>query len=228
MCIWDINPGYLNNRSLLGEHVEIHKIFSMINKNKVEQYKIKKWKKYRWALMKRHDIIVSEMKIRGFNHYSPIFSDINIFKWPKEYLVSPRKQFDILKEKYKMKDRGRIPIPISAQNLWAHHKYSIMARDYNEYKRIGRYLSNVRPNNDSKRFYIELIELMRNVPRSKGILNAIEHMWGYISDEEVNKKIKIDSLDLSIILDEIKKIAYRKNEKYIIESTALSDLYVWI
>ena len=34
MRIWDINPGYLNRQSLLGEHRELHGIVSIIRDNK--------------------------------------------------------------------------------------------------------------------------------------------------------------------------------------------------
>ena len=34
MRIWDVNPGYLNRQSLLGEHRELHAIFSIIKNNK--------------------------------------------------------------------------------------------------------------------------------------------------------------------------------------------------
>jgi len=35
MRVWDINPGYLNRQSLLGEHRELHGIISIIvNKKK--------------------------------------------------------------------------------------------------------------------------------------------------------------------------------------------------
>ncbi|MDD4764978.1 MAG: pyrimidine dimer DNA glycosylase/endonuclease V, partial [Atribacterota bacterium] len=28
MRVWDVHPGYLSDKSLLGEHVEIHALFS--------------------------------------------------------------------------------------------------------------------------------------------------------------------------------------------------------
>jgi len=34
MRIWDIHPGYLNRQSLLGEHRELHGIFSIITNKK--------------------------------------------------------------------------------------------------------------------------------------------------------------------------------------------------
>jgi hypothetical protein len=34
MRIWDISPGYLNDKSLLGEHRELHGIVSILVNNK--------------------------------------------------------------------------------------------------------------------------------------------------------------------------------------------------
>ena len=43
------------------------------------------------ALNKRHDLIVSEMGIRGFNHNSPIKVDDENIIWPTKYIDKPIK-----------------------------------------------------------------------------------------------------------------------------------------
>ena len=229
MRIWDINPGYLNDKSLLGEHVELHGLFSIVVNNKkgyCNHPETKRWSKCLGALNTRHKLIVSEMRLRGFKHNSPIKLDNKNDIWPIEYIDEPQKQFDILLKKYKNKNSGRIPLPISAQGLWSQHKYSIMARDLNEYKKIGRHLSNAKPNQCFSNLSKNLIELLREKPSLGGNRNSLHHMWGYFKKDK--GKINIDSLDLDKLLSHIQILAYKKKNIYILESTALSELRVWI
>ena len=229
MRIWDINPGYLNDQSLLGEHVELHGLFSVIINNKTgysQHPETKRWFKLLGALNIRHDLIVSEMYLRGFKHNSPIkVIDKNIL-WPNKYIDEPLNQFNILTEKYKNKNQGRIPLPVSSQFLWSQHKYSVMARDLNIYKKIGNYVSNMNPNQSFSDLSKELVELLRIKPSLGGIRNSLQHMWGYFKKEK--NILDINSLDLGSLLSHIQEYAYKNENKYILNSTALSELRIWI
>ena len=229
MRIWDINPGYLNDKSLLGEHVELHGLFSIVINNKIgysNHPETKRWSNFLGALTKRHELITSEMNLRGFRHNSPLKLNEEVNIWPNKYIDEPIKQFDILSKKYKNKNFGRIPLPISAQNLWSQHKYSIMARDLEEYKKIGHYVSNMKPNECFSKLSKNLVELLRLEPSIGGIRNSLHHMWGYFKKDK--KNININSLDLGDLLSHIQKSAYGNKNIYILESTALSELRVWI
>ena len=53
MRIWDINPGYLNRQSLLGEHRELHGIVSIIlniKKGYSKHPETIRWVGYGWSL----------------------------------------------------------------------------------------------------------------------------------------------------------------------------------
>ncbi len=229
MRIWDINPGYLNDKSLLGEHVELHGLFSIVKNNKIgysNHPETKRWVNFLGALNKRHELIVSEMNLRSFKHNSPLKADDEKYMWPTIYIDDPLKQFDILSKKYKNKSSGRIPLPISAQNLWSQHKYSVMARDLDKYKKIGYYVSNMKPNQCFAKLSKELVELLRVEPNIGGIRNSLQHMWGYFKKDKNN--ININSLGLEGLLSHIQKFAYKNKKKYILESTALSELRVWM
>tara|TARA_Y100000590_G_scaffold107030_1_gene121765 strand:- start:1992 stop:2681 length:690 start_codon:yes stop_codon:yes gene_type:complete len=229
MRIWDINPGYLNDKSLLGEHVELHGIVSIITNKKKGYFKhpeTKRWVNYIGALHRRHKLIVCEMKLRSFNHNSPIKININTNIWPIKFIDTPFKQFDILSEKYKNKSKGRIPLPISAQHIWSQHKYSVMARDIKKYKEIGQYVSKVNPNQCFSDLSNDLVELLRIKPSLGGIKNSLQHMWGYFKKDNTN--INVRGLDLRKLLSIIQELSYEKKEKYILESTALSELEAWI
>jgi hypothetical protein len=75
MRIWDIEPRYLCQQHLLGEHRELHAIWSVITNHK--QGYSKHPETLRWvdslaALYLRHNAEVMEMEKRGYHHHSPL------------------------------------------------------------------------------------------------------------------------------------------------------------
>jgi hypothetical protein len=151
MRIWDIPPAYLNRQSLLGEHRELHGIVSIIiNKKKgyAKHPETLRWVGYGWALRKRHQLLAAEMELRGYSERSPVRTRSKKEEWPIIFIDSPIKQYQILNDKYQNKEAGRIPLPQNAQQLWRHHKYSVMARDVNLYKQLGPNISQMKPLHD--------------------------------------------------------------------------------
>lgn len=67
-----VNPKFLCKKHLLGEHFEHHMFVGTIKKG----ISVKKYLEDGFLephkLLERHDEIVEEMKIRGFNHKSPL------------------------------------------------------------------------------------------------------------------------------------------------------------
>jgi len=230
MRIWDINPGYLNRQSLLGEHRELHGIFSIIT-NKKKGYskhpETIRWNGYTWALQQRHRQLVAEMKLRGFTDNSPISINSDRKEWPRTYVDEPFDQFQILKAKYIDKEQGRIPLPKNTQELWSHHKYSILARSVSIYKEIGRNVARTR-DNDFSGLAMDLTELLREPPSDGGLRNTLQHMWGHVSDDFSDPKFKVDSLPLRNLLVELQRRVKEINEPYLTFSTALSELMVWL
>ena len=144
MRIWDLNPGYLNRQSLLGEHRELHGIVSIIKNNKKGYSKhpeTLRWASYGWALKQRHKLLVAEMNLRGYVDKSPVLLRSNSGVWPEHYIDTPARQISILRKKYKSLESGRIPLPKNAQQFWAQHKYSVMARDICAYKYFGKWVT---------------------------------------------------------------------------------------
>ena len=85
MRIWDINPGYLNRQSLLGEHRELHELVSIIKNNKKGYSKhpeTLRWLGYGWALKQRHKLLVAEMTLRGYVDKSSILLRSKENEWP--------------------------------------------------------------------------------------------------------------------------------------------------
>lgn len=231
MRIWDINPGYLNRQSLLGEHRELHGLVSiMINKKKgySKHPETLRWLKYGWAINIRHKLLSSEMELRGYTDRSPVRTRSNKFKWPEIYIDEPSIQFKILKKKYIGKEEGRISFPKSAQEIWSHHKYSVMARDYNLYKKIGAQVTDLKKGSKFTKFVIQLTEILRIVPEDKGLRNTLQHMWGHVSKYSDLTGKELLNTSQSDLLIEIQRLAKEYNEKYLFNSTALSELMIWL
>jgi hypothetical protein len=75
MRIWDISPSRLCRQHLLGEHRELHAIWSVLTKNKKgysHHPETLRWKGKLAALYLRHGKLVKEMKLRGYNHRTPL------------------------------------------------------------------------------------------------------------------------------------------------------------
>jgi len=70
--MWMINPKKLCRQHLLGEHKELHQLLGSINKNRSIGGHIEKGQVELHNLEKRHKELVNEMRIRGYNHQSPL------------------------------------------------------------------------------------------------------------------------------------------------------------
>lgn len=230
MRVWDIHPGYLNRQSLLGEHRELHGIVSIARNHKKgysSHPETLRWIGYGWALSRRHKLIVAEMVLRGYQHHSPVKLRSNNGVWPDSWIDPPAKQMQILTEKYKDKSPGRIPIPSNCQQLWAQHKYSVMARDLDVYKEIGQQLSsvNVKCRRGTMEALSERLALMLCQPADpQRLRNALLHMWGYISDYADSNKRAIDTWSNRVLLKKIQHYAKINGVEYLLHSTALSEL----
>jgi len=230
MRVWDINPGYLNRQSLLGEHRELHGIVSIIRDNKKgysNHPETLRWVGYGWALRQRHKLLVAEMELRGYQDKSPVLLRSKPELWPAVYIDSPARQISILKKKYKARESGRIPLPGNAQELWAQHKYSVMARDINAYKEIGKRVTTRSGLKEIDAIALELASILRIPPEKKLIENTLLHMWGYVSKYSPMSGDKIKKLSMRVLLISIQQLAFSNNIKYLLESTALSELKAW-
>lgn len=75
MRIWDVPPRMLCRNHLLGEHNELHAIWSVITggrKGYARHPEVMRWRGRLRALYSKHDQIVVEMARRGWNHRSPL------------------------------------------------------------------------------------------------------------------------------------------------------------
>ncbi|CAG35459.1 DUF1722 domain-containing protein [Desulfotalea psychrophila] len=231
MRIWDIDPGYLNRQSLLGEHFELHGIVSIIVNNKKgysRHPETVRWLEHGWALGKRHLQLAVEMSLRGYREKSPVSLQVNRDQWPENYIDEPFEQFAILQDKYEQKEQGRIALPQNVQELWRHHKYSVLARDVEAYKEIGRQVSGTNSNDDFAPLAMRLSKLLRVAPFEGGLRNSLQHMWGHVSELAITPQEELEQWSLKELLGEIQRRTLKYKEPYLISSTALGELMAWI
>jgi hypothetical protein len=103
MRIWDIAPDKLCRNHLLGEHRELHAIWSVLTKNKLgysRHPETLRWKGKLLALYLRHEKLVKEMRARGWHHYSALNARLATgARRQGQFVDSPAKQTIILRNK---------------------------------------------------------------------------------------------------------------------------------
>ena len=103
MRIWDISPEELCRNHLLGEHAELHALWSIIILGKTgysHHPETLRWYGKLKALYNRHEQLVNEMERRGYIHRSPLDKGNARGQAVQDvYLDSQDKQRQILKDK---------------------------------------------------------------------------------------------------------------------------------
>jgi hypothetical protein len=228
--IWDVNPGYLNRQSLLGEHRELHAIVSII-KNKKTGYsrhpETLRWQGFGWALNRRHRLLATEMNLRGFTDRSPVLIKTKPQKWPEVFVDPPATQLKILAGKYKNIEQGRIPLPRNVQALWAQHQYSVMARDEAEYKYLGGWVASQKSGKGIKDIYPELVAILRGPPAQGNLIATIGQMQEYVRAYVPRSGNTDEPKTPEKTLKDIQRLAFLHNIVYLKESTALGELSAW-
>lgn len=249
MRIWDVHPGYLSRQGLVGEHAELHGLASVLRaarqpapakaspgaakrrrayaKLLASHPEVQRWRDFGWALGQRHRLLVSEMALRGIRHESPLVLRTAPGAWPTAFLDAPAEQFHLLAAKYaaaKASTRGRIPLPRSAQELWAQHKYSVLARDQAAYRALGRRTSALRDQQGVAALALELAAWLRRPPTSGNARNAVEHMWGYV-DAAAVRPLKASRTRTALRI--LGRLATEQEATYLLGQTALSELAAW-
>ena len=235
MRVWDVHPGYLSRQSLLGQHAEIHGVYSVISNQKTgysNHPETRRWKGHISGLCVIHDLAVSEMKLRGFGHRSPLIAPRESVKFPA-FVDGPEEQFLRLKAKYVEDGQGaRIPLPRNGFELWAHHKYQVMARGYRCYKEIQAQMKD-RPEASIQaqgELAARLLEIFRQAPTQEAMRNVRDHIWGYfknrVSDCQKTHYLEIRDETPMLVLAYLYELAKVYQERYLLEQTVFADLVI--
>ena len=231
MRIWDVPAGYLSRQSLLGEHRELHGLESILAHGKrgySRHPETLRWVGRRRALCRRHELLVAEMVVRGYVDRTPLERTRAHLRWPSVFVTEPVDQYALLGIKYGETVRGRIPLPRSAQDLWAQHKYSVMARDPELYRSLGRRVARMKRGASFADLASELVDVLRATPAPGRLANAVEHMWGYVSTEAGADDRQQAERSVGNLLVKTRELALSLPVPYLVASTALSELAVFV
>ena len=75
MRIWDVDPARLCRSHLVGEHREIHAVWTILTEGRsgyARHPEVRRWDGRLAALYGRHEAVVAEMARRGYGHRSPL------------------------------------------------------------------------------------------------------------------------------------------------------------
>jgi len=104
MRVWDLPPEMLCRNHLLGEHSELHGIWTILTQGRQGGYanhpEVLRWKGKLRALFLKHEEIVDEMARRGYRHNSPLDAELATGADQQDTLVdSYEDQVKILRRK---------------------------------------------------------------------------------------------------------------------------------
>lgn len=103
MRIWDISPRRLCRQHLLGEHRELHAIWTILTNNRKgyrRHPEVLRWEGALAGLFRRHEALVAEMQRRGYTHRSPLNAKAATgVPRPQGFVDSPSRQLKILRDK---------------------------------------------------------------------------------------------------------------------------------
>jgi hypothetical protein len=103
MRIWDISPELLCRAHLLGEHRELHAVWTVLTEGKrgyANHPETRRWRGKLAALFNRHEALVAEMDRRGYRHASLL--DPRLATGDAEqhdFVDSPEEQLRLLRAK---------------------------------------------------------------------------------------------------------------------------------
>lgn len=233
MRVWDIHPGYLSRQSLLGQHAEIHAIYSIITGGKkgyASHPETMRWKERLPSLQRHHGLTVKEMSLRAMGHHSPLpAGELANRSISKAYVDLPAEQFAILRKKYTSVS-GRILLPRRGSDFWSHHKYSVMARGYGYYKDIQTFMGKKKdlPIEGETELIHRILNLLEEPFAERELPNLMEHLWGYVKKKadpaEVELFKKTLAEDPLSLLETLYKLAGKYGQLYLLSSTVFADL----
>lgn len=103
MRIWDLKPQVLCRNHLLGEHRELHALWTILTQNKkgyTKHPETLRWVGKLKALYLRHEKLIQEMTKRGYSHHSPLDKNLATgLGYQTDFLQTPEEQIEILRKK---------------------------------------------------------------------------------------------------------------------------------
>ncbi len=103
MRIWDLPPSMLCRQHLLGEHRELHALWSILTRDRrgyAHHPETQRWRGKLAALYRRHEALTAEMRHRRYQHASPLDQRLATGSAVQDvYIDTPDEQLSILRNK---------------------------------------------------------------------------------------------------------------------------------
>jgi Pyrimidine dimer DNA glycosylase len=99
--IWDLDPALLCRSHLLGEHRELHAVWTILTEDRRgyrRHPETLRWEGKLAALHRRHEELVAEMTRRGYRHHTPLDPALATGAVVQdEYVDPPERQRELLR-----------------------------------------------------------------------------------------------------------------------------------
>jgi len=230
MRVWDLPAGYLNRQSLLGEHRELHGIVVILRDGKTgyaRHPETRRWVRALGGLAGRHKQLVAEMRLRGYVDRTPLAWPKARLSWPRVFVTDPAEQIVLLRRKYVGKDKGRIALPRSPAQLWAQHRYSVLARGPQTYRQLRRVVARSGSSTMSA-LARELVLVLRERPARGRLAETVELMWRQVRGHATGEDAATARRGPLDALERTQALALRVRDRRLLQSTALSELTIYL
>ena len=166
------------------------------------------------------------MAFRAYRDRTPVRLRSEPARWPERFLDPPGWQFELLAGKYHGREPGRIPLPRTSHELWAQHKYSVLARSQAAYRDLGGRVAELRGRDGFDELALELTTLLREAPDPGNLRHAVQHLWGYF-DFSTSKE-SAEHASLRRALGTVQRRCRSEPQPYLLSQTALTELTAWL
>ncbi len=218
--IWDLDAGFLDDE-LLTEQMRL--LSGLINDQTSRDKRLSAhWITHEEALVVRLNQLIAEMRLRNIAtpEYQRIYNGTVI--WPVRLQEPLKDQLQRLAERREKGQFGRIAVPANERELWAIYRYSVMARSHNAFISLGQQVASRQISFED--LLLEVVHAARAEPHQPDVQNALQQMWGYVSDHSFIRPNEVNNTEL---LAEVQLLAKQSNSEYLLKSTSLGELAFW-
>jgi hypothetical protein len=103
-----------------------------------------------------------------------------------------------------------------------------MARSPQTCQALGRSVARTHRGVSLSTLLRELIWILRDPPTQGRLTNAVEHMWGHVRDFATPEEVAVARANAGLLLARTQALAVRLRDKFLLSSTALSELAVFL
>ncbi|MCH8499344.1 MAG: YbgA family protein [Marinobacter sp.] len=219
--ILDVDAGFLDDVLLAEQMRMLTGLYAKRNQPDITGMPVE-WQGYGDALAIRLNQLVAEMALRGKATPGRVPLPEESVLWPTLETAWLDEQLQLFARRALDGHPGRIRLPRNDHELWATYKYSILARNHQAYHHFGRQVAARQV--PLANLWLRMVSACRTQPSTGGIRNALQHMWGYVSNQA---SLGPQTEDLTAFAREIGSLALAHQVSYLVNSTALGELQAW-